>query len=236
MAQDRGLVVITGASRSIGRALARRFEEAGHPVLAVARSPADGEGAVAADLASQDGMAAVVAAVRARGVPVEVLINNAGMQAALDLTAPEAEREAETVAAEIALNLAAPILLVRALLPLMRQPGATIVNVTSLVSRHPKPSAPVYSASKAGLASFTASLRRQLAPQGIRVMEAVPPLVDTAMTEGRGRGKISPEAMAEAIFEGVAEGRALVAPGIARRVLVLNRVLPELVRRILSRS
>ena len=44
MAQDRGLVVITGASRGIGRALARRFEEAGHPVLAVARTPAGGEG------------------------------------------------------------------------------------------------------------------------------------------------------------------------------------------------
>ena len=236
MAQDRGLVVITGASRGIGRALARRFEEAGHPVLAVARSPADGEGAVAADLASQDGMAAVVAAVRARGVPVEVLINNAGMQAALDLTAPEAEREADTVAVEIALNLAAPILLARALLPLMRQPGATIVNVTSLVSRHPKPSAPVYSAGKAGLASFTASLRHQLVPLGIRVMEAVPPLVDTAMTEGRGRGKIPPEAMAEAIFEGVAKGRPLVAPGLARLVLLLDRLLPGLVAGILARS
>ena len=236
MAQDRGLVVITGASRGIGRALARRFEEAGHPVLAVARTPAGGEGAVAADLARRDGVAAVVAAVRARGMPVEVLINNAGMQAALDLTAPEAEREAETVAAEIALNLAAPILLARALLPLMRQPGATIVNVTSLVSRHPKPSAPVYSAGKAGLASFTASLRRQLAPQGIRVMEAVPPLVDTAMTEGRGRGKIPPEAMAEAIFEGVAKGRPLVAPGLARRVLLLDRLLPGLVAGILARS
>ncbi|MCB1404639.1 MAG: SDR family NAD(P)-dependent oxidoreductase, partial [Rhodobacteraceae bacterium] len=61
MAQDRGLVVITGASRGIGRALARRFEEAGHPVLAVARTPAGGEGAVAADLARRDGVAAVVA-------------------------------------------------------------------------------------------------------------------------------------------------------------------------------
>ena len=239
MAEDRGLVVITGASRGIGQALVRRFEAAGHPVLAVARSATGGTGAaetLPADLTRREGVAAVVEAVGARGMPVGVLVNNAGMQAAIDLTAPGPEAETDTVAAEIALNLAAPIQLTRALLPMMRQPGGTIVNVTSLVSRHPKPSAPVYSATKAGLASFTDSLRHQLAPSGIRVMEAVPPLVDTAMTAGRGAGKIAPEAMAAAIFEGVAEGRHLVAPGIARRVLILNRFLPGLVRRILSRS
>ena len=56
------------------------------------------------------------------------------------------------------------------------------------------------------------------------------------MTEGRGRGKIPPEAMAEAIFEGVAKGRPLVAPGLARRVLLLDRLLPGLVAGILARS
>jgi uncharacterized oxidoreductase len=245
MAEFKGLVVITGASRGIGGALVRKFDEAGYPVLAVARTPAEAQesgtvATLAADLTRQTGLAQVMAAVRARGIPVAALINNAGVQNALGLAAAGPDRcgapDADPVGREIALNLTAPIRLSRGLVPLMRQPGGTIVNVTSLVSRHPKPSAPVYSATKAGLASFTESLRHQVAPLGIHVIEAVPPLVDTAMTAGRDTGKISPEAMADAIFVGMMQGRSLVATGIARRVLLLNRLLPGLVRRILSRA
>jgi uncharacterized oxidoreductase len=166
MAEFKGLVVITGASRGIGGALVRKFDEAGYPVLAVARTPAEAQesgtvATLAADLTRQTGLAQVMAAVRARGIPVAALINNAGVQNALALAAAGPDRcgapDADSVGSEIALNLTAPIRLSRGLIPLMRQPGGTIVNVTSLVSRHPKPSAPVYSATKAGLASFTES-------------------------------------------------------------------------------
>lgn len=176
--------------------------------------------------------------VAALGLPVAVLINNAGVQNAIDLAAPEIgnPESPDLIRDEIALNLTAPILLTLALLPFMLRPDGSIVNVTSLVSRQPKPSAPVYSASKAGLASFTQSLRVQLRSQGVRVVEVVPPLVDTDMTSGRGKGKMSPEAMADAIVEGIADQRQTVAAGLSRRVLVLNRLLPELVRGILARS
>ena len=70
---------------------------------------------------------------------------------------------------------------------------ASTPNVTSLTALHPKTFAPVYSATKAGLRSFTRGLRLQAEPFGIHVMEAIPPLVDTAMTSGRGKGKISAE-------------------------------------------
>jgi uncharacterized oxidoreductase len=70
-----------------------------------------------------------------------------------------------------------------------------IVNVTSGLALAPKQSAPVYCAAKAGLRSFTKSLRyqeRARAPH-VRVVEVLPPLVDTDMTRGRGRGKMSRE-------------------------------------------
>ncbi|MEM5493537.1 SDR family NAD(P)-dependent oxidoreductase [Hoeflea sp. AS16] len=243
MTKHGELIVITGASRGIGLALVNRFLDAGFPVLAIARDTAstkahDNLTTLDADLAGRAGIARVSDRVAALGLPVAVLINNAGVQNAIDLTGPQiANPECpDLIRDEIALNLTAPILLALALLPFMLRPDGTIVNVTSLVSRQPKPSAPVYSASKAGLASFTQALRVQLRSQGVRVVEAVPPLVDTGMTSGRGKGKISPEAMADAILEGVANQRQTVAPGLSRRVLVLNRLLPELVRRILARS
>ncbi|WP_339765991.1 SDR family NAD(P)-dependent oxidoreductase [uncultured Hoeflea sp.] len=243
MPNAQGLAVITGASRGIGLALVNRYLEAGFPVLAIARDttvlPACKNLTVLdADLAGRAGITRVAEAVKSLRLPVAVLINNAGVQNAVDFTGPDSANPEcpDCIRDEIALNLTAPMLLALCLLPLMLRPGGTIVNVTSLVSRQPKPSAPVYSASKAGLASFTQSLRVQLRSEGIHLVEAIPPLVDTGMTAGRGSGKISPEAMADAISSSVRDRKRLAAPGLSRRVLLLNRFWPELVGKILARS
>lgn len=243
MSKHNGLIVITGASRGIGLALVTRYLDAGFPVLAIARDtasmqPRDNLTTLDADLAGRAGITRVADRVVALGLPVAVLINNAGVQNTIDFNGPDIGNPEcpDRIRDEIALNLTAPILLAVSLLPSMLRPGSTIVNVTSLVSRQPKPSAPVYSASKAGLASFTQALRVQLRSEGIHLVEAVPPLVDTDMTAGRGSGKISPEAMAEAIFMSVKNRKKTAAPGLSRRVLIINRVLPELVRKILARN
>ncbi len=224
-------VLVTGASRGIGRALAERYARDGAHVIAVARQPGEVAGDVQwveADLTQPDGWDATIAAVQRAGKLLDILVNNAGIQQAIDLDATSPHTFRADATREIALNLTAPLVLTQALLPFMRRPGGTIVNVTSLLSRHPKASAPVYSASKAGLASFTAALRRQLASQGIRVVEAVPPLVATDMTQGRGRNKLAPETMARAITDGVSRGKRVVAPGLSRVMLAIDRVAPEL--------
>ncbi|MCB1488710.1 MAG: SDR family NAD(P)-dependent oxidoreductase [Bauldia sp.] len=236
-------VLITGASRGIGRALVAEYAGRGARVLAVARTPANliGEprtnvGWIAADLARPAGWDHVIRAVRESGMTLDLLVNNAGIQMALDLRSAPDDAIRASIETELALNLAAPIALCHGLMPYLRRPGGTIVNVTSLVSRQPKPSAPVYSASKAGLASFTRSLRRQLAADGVRVVEAVPPLVATDMTDGRGSNKLTPEAMADAIVAGVARGKTTIAPGLSSKVLVLNRLLPGFTADLLARA
>ncbi len=231
-----GLAVVTGASRGIGRALSAALVAEGWQVLAASRSGAAPEGAqgVACDLATGAGRAALVEAARSAGRPVHLLVNNAGLQEALDFAAatPEAAPAiGDRAAMEVALNLTAPVALTAGMVPLMARPGGTIVNVTSLVARHPKPSAPVYSATKAGLASFTRSMRRQLAPLGLRVVEVVPPLVATDMTAGRDAGALGAGAMAAEVLAGLAAGRRTIAPGKAALVLRLDRVAPWLVAR-----
>ncbi|WP_323783438.1 SDR family NAD(P)-dependent oxidoreductase [Thalassovita sp.] len=234
-------VVITGASRGIGRALAHLHAAHGFDVLAVARNFKDfphhpNITCLPLDLTWSDAIPKIIGCLNATARPFERLINNAGIQVELDLTRDVGDETPALIDREIALNLTLPIHLSHAMVPLMARPGGTIVNVTSLTSRQPKSSAPVYSATKAGLASFTSALRHQLAPLGIRVVEAVPPLVDTDMTLGRGSGKLSAEAMAQAIYDGIAAQRRIIAPGLSRPVLLLNRLLPELVAKILAKS
>ena len=155
MSKHKGLIIITGASRGIGLALVNRYLTAGHPVLAVARSTAAMKPhmnltTLDADLSTREGLDRVSDQVARLGLPIEVLINNAGLQNTIDLTGPETpDDDADRIRDEISLNLTAPILLARSLLGFMLRPGGAIVNVTSLVSRHPKPSAPVYSTRKA---------------------------------------------------------------------------------------
>jgi uncharacterized oxidoreductase len=86
----------------------------------------------------------------------------------------------ETLSEEIAINLEAPIHLSMLFVPqLMRQEDAAIVNVTSALAFVPLAIAPIYSATKAALHSFTLSLRQQLIDTPISVLEIIPPAVNT---------------------------------------------------------
>lgn len=237
----KGFAIVTGTSSGIGAVLATKLAAQGYDVLSIARRhpPFAESGRIrhlALDLTDSDAIPRVVAEVETAGRPVDVLVNNAGVQYSHCIADPFDEASGESLRTEIALNLEVPIRLTWSLLDRVSRPGGAIVNVTSLTALHPKTSAPVYSATKAGLNSFTRALRLQVEPMGVHVMEAVPPLVDTAMTAGRGKGKISPEAMADAILSGLADRRTIVAPGLSGKVLKLNRLLPELVAKSLARS
>ncbi|MGR3323076.1 MAG: SDR family NAD(P)-dependent oxidoreductase [Pseudooceanicola sp.] len=237
MSRPDATIIITGASRGIGRALVETYTRAGVPVVAIARGfdapQAETETRIEADLTRVGDFDRAAATIAASGRRVAALINNAGIQNAIDLTAGEAHRDAITE--EIALNLAAPLHLTLALLPCMDR-GAVIANVSSLVALHPKPSAPVYSATKAGLPSLSRARRHQFRPLGLHVAEVFPPLVATGMTKGRAAATMSPETMAAAIRDGIAARREVIAPGLSRRVLILNRLAPGLVARIMART
>jgi uncharacterized oxidoreductase len=99
----------------------------------------------------------------------------------------------------------------------------------------PKSSSPVYCASKAALRSFTKSLRAQVRQAGwvIQIQEALPPLVDTDMTRGRGKGKISAETAAFQILKGIAKGSAEIDVGATALLRWILRLSPALGERIM---
>jgi uncharacterized oxidoreductase len=238
--------MVTGATRGIGRALtlglaargAARIVAVGRDVEALRALAAELPGVIeplAGDLAEPDAVAALAAAVRERAPTLGLLINNAGVQNLTDFMEPDLAR-AEALAREIGLNFTGVVLLTDALLPLlMARPAAAVVNVTSGLALAPKSSAPVYCATKAAVRSFTMALAHQArarAPQ-LRVIEALPPMVDTAMTAGRGRGKISPEACAAEILDGVAADKARIYVGASKLLRAVHGLSPSLAARIM---
>jgi short-subunit dehydrogenase len=180
-------VVVTGASRGIGAELASRLAEKGARVALVARSQdaiaklaADlGGDAYPADLADATTIEPLVRAIEADG-PIDVLVNNAGV----DLTGSLTELAPDRIQELIAINLVAPMLLSRAVIPAMRTRGrGHIMNVSSLAGTNALPGLAPYSTSKAGLSHFTAALRAECKGTGITTTLAVIGPVESSMME-----------------------------------------------------
>lgn len=184
-------ILITGGASGIGRELAERFHAQGNVVIIAGRRRAHLDAVTAAhpgivgyqlDVADAAGIAAFAATVTAAHPDLNVLVNNAGIMAAEDLTRARDLADAE---ATITTNLLGPIRLTNALIDhLLTKPGATIVNVSSGLAFVPLVSTPTYSATKAAIHSYTVSLREALAGR-VDIIELVPPAVQTDLTPGQ---------------------------------------------------
>ena len=239
-------VLLTGAGRGIGRALLEQLVSRGvKRIIVVGRDEARLR-ALTAEIPSVEGFAAdlsiqtqlddLVAFVRRNAADLSVLVNNAGTQLLTDLVDPEADRHQLGLAKEVAVNFSAPIQIAVALLPqLLEKQSAMIVNVTSGLALAPKQSSPVYCAAKAGLRSFTKALRYQAQARAphVRIVEALPPLVDTHMTEGRGRGKISAGACAAEIVAGMEAGQETIYVGKTKLLRTIQGFSPSLADRLM---
>lgn len=232
-------VLLTGGTDGIGLRLARQLRAKGALVIITGRTPvriaaaeAEGFACIAAELTGPDGVDAVIAALGAR--PLDVLINNAGMGSDHDfrVAPPLAEDDENT----LWLNLHAPIRLIARLMPALRaRSEAMIVNVTSGLAIAPNAGSPVYCATKSALRSYTMALRAQLKGTRIHVLEALPPLVDTQMTAGRGSNKLSPEECARQIARAMERGASEANVGMVKVLRAVYAVSPALARAIMLR-
>ena len=230
--------IVTGGNDGIGREIARALKAKGVTVIVVGRdagrleaAAAEGFETIAADLATPGGVDAVAAAAASR--PIDVLINNAGMGADYLIDEPIDLAEVDRC---VALNLTAPIHLITRLLPALRaRPEAMIVNVTSGLAIAPNARSPVYCATKAGLRSFTLALRGQLAGSRVHILEALPPVVETRMTEGNTHKKLPAHECARQIVAAMEAGRDEANVGMTRMLRAAYSVSPAFARRIMLR-
>ena len=240
--------LVTGASGGIGRAIALRLAGRGARLVLLGRqrdaleelADATGGHVVVADLAARaEVLEAADRAVRAFG-QVDALVNNAGVGwsgAFTDLNEGEAERL-------IAVNLLAPILLTRALLPAMLgRGGGHVVTVASIVGHTGKGQEAVYAATKAGLVAFGESLRQELAGRGVGLSLVTPGVVRTPFFERRGSSydrrwprPVSPDRVAHAVVHAIEQNRAEVfVPGWLAVPARVRGALPGVYRALASR-
>jgi NAD(P)-dependent dehydrogenase (short-subunit alcohol dehydrogenase family) len=185
------VALVTGAARGIGLATAKRFLAEGWRValldidgdllkkaMASLESP-DNTLALHCDVSDAAAVACAVAMVGNRFARLDALINNAGV-AVFTPVLETADAEWNRI---LAVNLTGPFLCTKAAVPLMRQRGGAIVNVTSISAVRASPLRTAYGTSKAGLAHLTKQLAVELASAGIRVNAVAPGPVDTAMAK-----------------------------------------------------
>jgi NAD(P)-dependent dehydrogenase (short-subunit alcohol dehydrogenase family) len=174
--------VVCGASRGIGLAVAEELQAAGAHVVRVARSLADAEGERRSDLGCDVTDAAAVSRMArrvldARGAP-DILVNAAG----LFLVKPLAETSPEEFAGQLAGNLVAPFLVVRAFLPVMVGRGrGLIVTIGSVADHQAFSGNAAYGAAKAGLRGLHEVLVKELRGTGVVATLLSPGPVDTAI-------------------------------------------------------
>ncbi|MHB8054011.1 MAG: SDR family NAD(P)-dependent oxidoreductase [Candidatus Aminicenantales bacterium] len=174
----QGPVLVTGASKGIGRALAAALAARGIPVIGTSRDPktvalpVPGVRYLTLD---QGDDASIGALVEVTG-PVEVLINNAGQSQ----IGPVEDVCVEAVEELFRMNFFGLIRLTKAYLPAMREKGrGTIINIGSLTGTFPPPFQSAYAATKLGLEAFTKTLRQEVAKRGVKVSLVIPGYIKT---------------------------------------------------------
>ena len=189
-------ILITGSSRGVGLAIARRLAADGFDIVATARKPTDalsqamaeaeaGDGGAITfhpfDLAQLDAIPAFVHDLKSEHGGLYGLVNNAGLGTdGLLATMPAAA--IETL---IRLNTVAPILLTKQVLRMMWAAGeGRIVNISSIVAATGYSGLSVYAATKASLVGFTKSLAREVGRRGVTVNAVAPGFMETEMTGG----------------------------------------------------
>ncbi len=236
-------VLITGGGSGIGLEIARQFVAEGSKVVIAGRSLDRLEAAkqqipelevAQVDVTSSEQIEKLRDLCDERYGGIDVLVNNAGVFHIFDVA--KGEVTLETQLNEIDIDFSGPVRMVHHFLPgLLKKPEAAIVNVSSGLAFVPYVAAPVYSATKAGVHSWTLSLRKQLSETNVQVVELMPPLVDTEMVEDVPLPKITPEKLATKFMKGFRKGKQQITPGQSAQLSLMSRVAPGFMLRMVNR-
>lgn len=233
------MVVVTGGSRGIGLAIARRFARAGYPVTVVARGAAVLDDAAAAiarkydvkalalalDVADRDAAQRIDAALATEGFYLDVLVNCAGT----GLAGPFVSHPEAAIDTLIDTNTSALTRITRHALPQMLARGrGGILNVASLGGLVPGPNQAAYYASKAYVVSLTRAIATENAGRGVRIMALAPGPVDTGFHQAMGAElsfyrqlllALSADQTARAAYRAYVLGWRLFVPGLTGKLL-----------------
>lgn len=245
--------ILTGASRGIGVYIAKRLAQEGVNIALAARDASKLEEtraaceaagvraiSVSTDVGSMDDLRGLVETSERDLGAIDILVNNAG----IEVTKSVVDHEFSEVDGILRTNLNAPIWLSKLVLPAMIARGTgAIVNVSSMSGKSITPYNAIYSASKAGLNAFTASLKVELDGTGVHTGVVCPGFVsDAGMWANTGEkaprmtSEVSPERVANAVIAVIRGAREeLVMPMPMRPLLALQELFPAMSGAMLKR-
>ncbi len=255
--QVKPIALITGASGGIGKALAAQYAQAGHDVVLVARSTAKLEAlaqelsrmhaiqahVIAADLETTNGASDLHAAVKAKGLCLSVLVNNAGYGLFGEFKDSALGDELKMMQ----LNMTALVTLSKLFMPDLLSTRGKLLNVASTAAFQPGPYMAVYYATKAFVLSFSEAIAAELAGTGVTVTALCPgatasgfqdkaAMKDSALVKGK-RLPTSEE-VAAAGFKASQRGQRVYIPGVMNWLMAQSvrftprRVVTWLVQRL----
>jgi uncharacterized oxidoreductase len=234
-------ILVTGGGSGIGLELARRLGGRNRLVIAGrdeerlerARAETPALYTRRLDVTSEDDAREAIAWLERELGGLDVLVNNAGLRSYALANADAAARSSE----DVEVNLVGALRMTRLALPLLGAGGdGAVVFISSAMALGAVPGYAVYAATKAAVHSLARSLRAELAPNGIRVFEVLPPLVDTGPVNDVDVPKLSPGSVADAIIAGVERDRDEIRVGRVRQLVPIARLAPRLGDRLVMRA
>jgi uncharacterized oxidoreductase len=239
-------ILITGGSAGIGLAFALKFLELDNKVIVTGRRQAVLDQVKAkhpklhtiqSDVAEPAQIAALAARVKSDSPKLDVLMNNAGIMLYKNLKAPAADLAG--LMAEMNVNVGGVITTTSAFIDILGANKGTVINTSSALAFVPLPSAPIYSATKAAIHSYTQSLRFQLEETGVEVIELMPPGVKTDMTVELAEGGVSvitTDELVKQSFAALKTGAIEIRPGQSKQLALMRRLAPNFINRQLWKA
>lgn len=248
MKQSKQIILITGGGSGIGLALAEKFLSNDNTVIIIGRNLTKLEKVKAelskihiyqSDVTKDEEVKKLVNDIQNEFDGIDVLINNAGTMGLLD-TGNESN-DLKKQFDEIEINYHSPIRMLHYFLPqLKKSKNAVLVNVSSGLAYVPLAQSPVYSSTKAALHSWTNAIRPQLKPHNIKVIELLPPVVDTKLAQDADMQEsikpISPEKLADIFWKDYLKGKEEIAPGGSKVLKMMSRLAPKFIFKQLNKQ
>jgi uncharacterized oxidoreductase len=250
MKLEKRTVLITGGTSGIGLELANKFHQRDNTVIVTGRDEKKFDAVKQAlpgvhifktDASNPAAIATFYSEVVSKFPSLDILINNAGIMRQVNLH--QARSDIEDLTREIDIDLIGPIRMVAQFLPhLKAQESAAIVNVSSGLAFLPAPQWPIYCAAKAGIHSFSISLRAQLKLTNVQVFELAPPLTMTPLATGaadaedlKGIPMMTAEKLARLALKGMGKDKLEIRPGLSNVMKLTGRLAPNwLLRRMID--
>lgn len=249
---ENSTVLITGGTSGIGLELARQLLAKNAKVIVTGRDQTKLDETkralpqvetIRSDVADPKQIDQLLKTIESTFPETNILINNAGIMRKISMHDPKYD-DLVALTQEIDINLMGPIRMTKRFLPFLKaKKQAAIVNVSSGLAFVPLTISPVYSATKAGMHSFTQALRIQLKYTNVKVFELAPPGTETPLFNGDftkedlgGIKGMDVKVLAKAAIDGLERDMVEIRPGMANALKWMSRVAPDFAANMLGKG